>query len=72
MALRRVKAFGSDFDVVVARSGRQQRVQVFVRGKPLLEKAIDRGETIEVVLPARGSGVPPHLRPRVYDCLPPR
>jgi hypothetical protein len=55
MALRRIKAFGSDFDIVVTRRGtRQQRVQVLLRGATLLDKTIESGHSVEVVLAGGG------------------
>jgi hypothetical protein len=51
MALRRVKAFGGDFEVVVTRAERKLQVQVFQANKILQDHTINPGETIEVTIP---------------------
>lgn len=53
MALRHVKAFGSDFDIAVARAGGKLSVRVAAAGQEILAKEIAPGETVEVVLPAK-------------------
>lgn len=50
MALRHVKALGSDFDLVVERSGQKLQVRVLQGGKVIQEKVIAPGETVETVL----------------------
>lgn len=56
MALRSVKAFGGDFDVVVSHAGEKLRVQV-TQGKTTIEDAtVHAGETIEVTIPNFASG----------------
>ena len=50
MALRHVKAFGSDFDVVVERRGQKLQVRVLQEGKVIREKSIAPGETLDTVL----------------------
>jgi len=51
MALRRVKAFGGDFDVVVSRSGEKIRVQIIQANTTIKNTFVNPGETIEVTIP---------------------
>jgi hypothetical protein len=51
MALRHIQAFGTDFDIVVMRTGQKIRVQCFQQGGLFQDMSITPGETIEVVLP---------------------
>jgi hypothetical protein len=48
MAIRHVKAFGGDFDMVVTRSGQRLQVQLVQAGKTILEKLINPGDTVQV------------------------
>ena len=50
MALRHVKAFGRDFDVVVERSGQNLRVRVLQGDKAVQDKVIAPGESLETAL----------------------
>lgn len=51
MALRHIKAFGRDFDMVVKRSGLMIQVQIVHAGKTILEKIIKPGDALQVKLP---------------------
>ena len=51
MALRRVKAFGGDFDLVVSRSGEKLRVQIIQGNTTIQNTTVNSGETIEVTIP---------------------
>jgi hypothetical protein len=51
MALRSIRAFNRNFDLVVVRAGRQQRLTVTQDGRPVLERNLADGETVEVRLP---------------------
>ena len=51
MALRRVKAFGSDFDVEVTRSGEKLRVQIIQANRTIKNITVNPGETIAVTIP---------------------
>jgi len=50
MALRHIQAFGTDFDIVVTRTGQKIRVQCFQQGGLFQDMSITPGEIIEVVL----------------------
>ena len=50
--LRHVRAFGGDFDVLIARQGAKICVKVVDKsGRKLLEKSIKDGASIDVVIP---------------------
>ena len=48
MALRQVKAFNSNFDVVVTRVAKHLRVQILRQGQNIHEKTINPGETVDI------------------------
>jgi hypothetical protein len=50
MALRHVRAFGSDFDIEVSRDGSKFHVKVSVAGKPVYDKKVSEGTTCRVRL----------------------
>lgn len=50
MALRHIRAFGADMDIVIKRSGKQCKVTVTNKGKVVLAKDWDGKEVISVVL----------------------
>jgi len=50
MALRSVRAFNRDFDVVVERRGQGQHLTVVQKGKPAAEYDLANGESVEVLL----------------------
>jgi hypothetical protein len=50
MALRHVRAFGSDFDIEVSRDGSKLHVKVSVAGKPVYDKKVSEGTTCRVRL----------------------
>ncbi len=49
-ALRKIHAFGSDFDIEIRRAGTRIDVRVTEKGKTILHKKIKPGQTIEVNL----------------------
>ena len=51
MALRSVRAFGRNFDVVVERKDQQLHVVTLQGGRTVFERDIAAGETVEIVLP---------------------
>ena len=51
MALRGIRAFGSDFDVVVSRRDGKLRLDVTSGGTTILQDSVDQGETVTVKLP---------------------
>jgi hypothetical protein len=51
MALRSIRAFNRNFDLVVVRAGRQLRLTVTQNGRPVLERILADGETVDVRLP---------------------
>lgn len=53
MALRHIKAFGGDFDVVVKRAGQMLDVQVVHAGQTVLGKTVKPGDTVQVTLPIK-------------------
>ncbi len=51
MSLRRIKAFGQDFDIEVSRQGQQFKIDIANDGKALLSKTILEGDSLSVVFP---------------------
>jgi hypothetical protein len=51
MALRSVRAFNRNFDVVVERRGQKQHLTVIEGGKSIAEHDLASGESIEIQLP---------------------
>ena len=51
MALRSIRAFDRTWDLVVERRGRQVRIIVEQAGKPVFDRTIAPGTTVEIVLP---------------------
>jgi hypothetical protein len=51
MALRSVRAFGRDFDVVIARANDGVRVQVLCAGSAVCDRVVARGASAQIVLP---------------------
>ncbi|MDB5331083.1 MAG: hypothetical protein JWP03_2234 [Phycisphaerales bacterium] len=51
MALRSIRAFGRDFDLVVERAGDSTKVIVEIKGQPVQQKLIAAGEEVEITLP---------------------
>jgi hypothetical protein len=53
MSLKRIKAFGSDFDLNIKRSGKKIRVEVIVDNKIVLDKLENVGTETLINLPKR-------------------
>ena len=51
MALKKVEAFGSEFDVVVTRTAKGVRVEVSEAGKPVASREMAEGDSFAVTLP---------------------
>lgn len=51
--LKKVRAFGSDFDINVARTGNKLNVKIIHEGKCLIDKKINDGATLKISLPKR-------------------
>lgn len=51
MSLKRIKAFGNDFDLNINRSGRKIKIDVVVDNKIVFEKLVNEGTEIFVKLP---------------------
>lgn len=58
MALRHIKAFGGNFDVIVTRSNKQLRVQITQQGKTIKDTTIRPGETVDVTIPSATNAAP--------------
>lgn len=63
MALRHVKAFGGEFDIVVSRSGKEFRVQIIQDNTTIKDTRIGPGETINMTIP-RSTPRAPLARPK--------
>ena len=51
MALRSIRSFAREWELVVERQGARVRITVQVAGKPTMARTIESGETIEMILP---------------------
>lgn len=50
MALRHIKAFGEDFDIVVNRSSKSLKITVEKQGEVIFSKSINGGDMVSVKL----------------------
>jgi hypothetical protein len=51
MALRSVRAFNRNFDVVVERKNQKQHLTILMGGRTVAQKDLTDGETAEIQLP---------------------
>ncbi|MDD3789477.1 MAG: hypothetical protein PHO94_12395, partial [Petrimonas sp.] len=51
MSLKKIRAFGNNFDLNVSRKGKKIKIDVIVDNKKVMEKNINEGKEILVYLP---------------------
>ena len=51
MSLKKIRAFGNNFDLDISRNGKKIKIDVFVDNKIVTEKIINEGNEIRVSLP---------------------
>ena len=51
MSLKKIRAFGNNFDLNVSRKGKKIKIDVIIDNKLIIEKIINEGEEILIELP---------------------